>query len=158
MRLIPIAIGTFAFSAISGRLVARLGVLLPLACGGTLILGAGVLLLCAGVDRPEAVLGAAFCFGAGLGLVNAPITTTAVTGMGEAAGAASGVVSTSRQLGMSIGIAFAAAITDPSTGRTAPSWIALTGCGAVILICAAIFATPDGMPPAIASGAADGAH
>ena len=47
-------------------------------------------------------------FGVGLGLVNAPITNTAVSGMPRAqAGLAAAVASTSRQVGASLGVALA---------------------------------------------------
>ena len=58
-------------------------------------------------------------FGAGFGLVNAPITNTAVSGMPNAqAGAASAIASTARQTGVALGIALAGSITGASGGGT----------------------------------------
>src|SRR5206468_11619225 len=51
-------------------------------------------------------------FGVGFGMVNAPITTAAVSGMPlDRAGAAAAVASTSRQAGVSIGVALCGALT-----------------------------------------------
>jgi MFS family permease len=51
-------------------------------------------------------------FGIGFGMVNAPITTAAVSGMPlDRAGAAAAVASTSRQVGVTIGVALCGALT-----------------------------------------------
>ena len=66
-------------------------------------------------------------FGIGFGSVNPPITNTAVSGMPPAqAGVASAVASTSRQVGLSLGVALAGAIavvatTDPASSRPGPT-------------------------------------
>jgi EmrB/QacA subfamily drug resistance transporter len=133
LRLIPVAVGTFVCSAISGRAVARLGAVPPLACGGVAVVLSAVTLLVFGAGSPVPVLVAALLFGAGFGLANAPITATAVVGMGADSGAASGVVSTSRQLGMSIGVAYAGAVSSAGS-----SWGALAVCGAVLIGGAAV--------------------
>ena len=50
-------------------------------------------------------------FGIGFAVVNAPITNTAVSGMPlDRAGAASAVASTSRQVGVSIGVALCGSV------------------------------------------------
>ena len=54
-------------------------------------------------------------FGTGFGTVNAPITTAAVSGMPlDRAGAASAVASTSRQVGVSIGVALCGILSGAS--------------------------------------------
>ena len=54
-------------------------------------------------------------FGFGFGMVNAPITNTAVSGMPRAqAGSAAAVASTSRQTGVSLGVALAGTVTGAS--------------------------------------------
>jgi EmrB/QacA subfamily drug resistance transporter len=133
LRLIPVAVGTFVFSSISGRAVARFGVEAPLGVGGILVVGSGVALLMFGAGPLVPVVVAAGLFGAGFGLANAPITATAVVGMGADSGAASGVVSTSRQLGMSIGVAFAGAVSGFEQRGAPLDWVALAVCGAVIV-------------------------
>ena len=66
-------------------------------------------------------------FGIGFSMVNAPITNAAVSGMPlDRAGAASAVTSTSRQIGVSIGVALCGsvagtALAADTAGRTSPS-------------------------------------
>jgi hypothetical protein len=56
------------------------------------------------------ILAANLVFGIGFGLVNPPITNTAVSGMpGEQAGVAAAVASTSRQVGNTLGVAIVGA-------------------------------------------------
>jgi hypothetical protein len=56
-------------------------------------------------------------FGVGLGMVNAPITNTAVSGMPRAqAGVAAAVASTSRQVGASLGVAIAGTVAGSGIG------------------------------------------
>ena len=82
-------------------------------------------------------------FGIGFGLVNAPITNTAMSGMPRAqAGTAAAVASTSRQVGSSLGVAVigsavVSAMTGPIKTGFAPAshvgyWI-LAGCGVAVL-------------------------
>jgi MFS family permease len=83
-------------------------------------------------------------FGAGFAMANAPLTTTAVSGMPtDRAGAASAVTSTSRQVGVSIGVALCgslagAALTASTAQYTAdarPLWLlcAILGLGITAL-------------------------
>jgi MFS family permease len=54
-------------------------------------------------------------YGIGFGMVNAPITNAAVSGMPQdRAGAASAVTSTSRQVGVSIGVALCGSVAGPA--------------------------------------------
>ena len=81
-------------------------------------------------------------FGIGFGMVNTPITNTAVSGMPKAqAGVAAAVASTSRQVGASLGVAFAGAIAGAGKGRgmgfpeaTHPVWWIIVGCGAMVIL------------------------
>jgi hypothetical protein len=78
-------------------------------------------------------------FGIGAGLVNPPITITAVSGMPRAqAGVAAGVASTSRQVGQALGVAVTgAAVTSALHGplragfaeASHVGWWIVTGCG-----------------------------
>ena len=71
-------------------------------------------------------------FGIGFGLVNAPITNTAVSGMPRAqAGVAAAVASTSRQVGQSLGVAVLGAAL--AAGLHEGAWWIITGCGAAVL-------------------------
>jgi hypothetical protein len=83
-------------------------------------------------------------FGIGSGLVNPPITNTAVSGMPRAqAGVAAAVASTSRQVGQSLGVALVgAAVTSAlhgplRAGFTEAShvgWWIIAGFGAAVLV------------------------
>ena len=89
------------------------------------------------------LLGSYFLFGIGIGLINPPITNTAVTGMPAAqAGVASAVASTSRQVGMTLGVAVIGAISAGTiTGaigrgfasQTHAGWWIITGLSVLIL-------------------------
>jgi hypothetical protein len=90
-------------------------------------------------------------FGVGFGLVNAPITNTAISGMpASQAGVAGAIASTSRQVGSTIGIALVGAIVGTGAGAdfgprfagaSHPGWWLMIGAGAAILIIGAITTT-----------------
>ena len=83
-------------------------------------------------------------FGLGFGLVNAPITNAAVSGMPRAqAGVASAIASTSRQLGSTLGVAVVGALVTSQlqgpvgakfSAASHAGWWTLVACGAVVLI------------------------
>ena len=83
-------------------------------------------------------------FGLGFGLVNAPVTDTALSGMPRAqAGVASAIASTSRQLGQTLGVAVVGAIAASGaaeslhagfTSASRPAWWVLTACSALVLV------------------------
>jgi EmrB/QacA subfamily drug resistance transporter len=106
---LPIAVALMICSPISGRLVGAGHVRLALVIAGSAIATAGFLLVGLKQDTslPQLVVAYAV-FGVGLGMVNAPITNTAVSGMPRAqAGVAAATASTSRQVGASLGVAIA---------------------------------------------------
>jgi MFS family permease len=78
-------------------------------------------------------------FGIGFGMVNAPITNTAVSGMPKAqAGLAAAVASTSRQIGASLGVALAGTILagrthDGFAEASHPFWWLVVGGGVAVL-------------------------
>ena len=79
----------------------------------------GILLTSLAPATPVGRLMAAYViFGIGTGMVNAPITNTAVSGMPRAqAGVAAAIASTSRQVGQSLGVAVVgAAVTSAMHG------------------------------------------
>jgi hypothetical protein len=81
-------------------------------------------------------------FRIGSGLVTAPITSTAVSGMPiEQAGVAGAVASTSRQIGASLVVAVTGSIVAAGigTGFTTAShaaWMVIAGCGVTVLLLA----------------------
>ncbi|MBO8190450.1 MFS transporter [Streptomyces oryzae] len=111
--MLPMAAMTLVCAPLSGRLVGTRGPRLPLLVAGAGTAAAGVLLArTTSADVSLWVLFAGYVlFGVGFGLVNAPITNTAVSGMPRAqAGVAAAVASTSRQVGSSLGVAVIGAV------------------------------------------------
>ena len=109
---LPVAIGALVFSPLSGRMVGRFGGRPSIVIAGTLITTAAVLLATLTASTPVWQLLVIFAvFGIGFSMVNAPITTAAVSGMPtDRAGAASAVASTSRQVGVSLGVALCGSV------------------------------------------------
>jgi EmrB/QacA subfamily drug resistance transporter len=141
---LPMAIMTMIASPLSGRIVGRRGPRLPLTISGTCLMVACAALTTIDTTTPFAWLfGAYLVFGLGFGLVNAPITNAAVSGMPRAqAGVASAIASTSRQIGATLGVAVVGALITSSAGGpmhqqlargSQAGWWTLAGCGAVVL-------------------------
>jgi EmrB/QacA subfamily drug resistance transporter len=110
--LLPLAAMTLVCAPLSGRLVALRGARLPLLVAGVLLTVGSVLLIPLSATEPYPLLiGAFVVYAAGFGLVNAPITNTAVAGMPRAqAGVAAAVASTSRQVGAALGVAIVGSV------------------------------------------------
>ena len=106
-------------SPTSGRLVGRRGTRPSLVIGGAAIAVTGVMLALISSGTPAWYLIAAFMvLGLGLGFVNPPITTTAVAGLPlSQAGAASGIASASRQVGVALGVAAAGLVAGADDAR-----------------------------------------
>jgi EmrB/QacA subfamily drug resistance transporter len=141
---LPMAVMTMVASPLSGRLVGTRGARLPLVCSGATLMIACAMLASIEPTTPFTWLFLAYVlFGLGFGLVNAPITNAAVSGMPRAqAGVASAVASTSRQLGSTLGVAVVGALVTShlhgavTTGFATAShaaWWTLVACGAVVL-------------------------
>src|SRR6476469_2152677 len=105
---LPFSLGIFTVSRFTPRLLARFGPM-RLLMTGTLLLGLGYLWLSnVGVDGTYlgAVLGPMLLSGIGGGLSFMPITATVLSGVEpEHAGAASGMLQTTQQLGSALGVA-----------------------------------------------------
>jgi EmrB/QacA subfamily drug resistance transporter len=137
---LPIAVGALLFSPLSGRLVGRFGSRPSLLAAGVLITTASLLLTGLTATTPVWALVAVFAvFGTGFAMVNAPITNAAVSGMPtDRAGAAAAVTSTSRQVGVSIGVALCGSLAGSalSTAGTdfaaVPLWLVCAGLGLCI--------------------------
>jgi EmrB/QacA subfamily drug resistance transporter len=142
---LPMAVTAFVAAPLSGRLVGRRGARPSLVSGGVALALASLMLtgLAANTQTGWLLL-AYFAFGLGFGMVNPPITNTAVSGMpGEQAGVAAAVASTSRLIGTSLGVAIVGAIAVPAAGAIAAhagvaasshaGWWLLTACGVAIV-------------------------
>lgn len=149
LMTLPMAGMTALASPISGRVVAAKGPRLPLVVAGLALSVSAAILMTLRSDTSYLVLAVAYvAFGLGFGLVNAPITNTAVSGMPRAqAGVASAVASTSRQVGTSLGVAIFGAVAvghldGPVAERLAASshaaWAIMLGCGLTIVVLAVV--------------------
>lgn len=139
---LPLAAVMAGVAAISGRIVGARGARLPFAIAGVCGLIAPLLLLGLRVDEPLSTLVVSYLiFGVSMGMVNAPIANTAVSGMpSDQTGVAASVASTARQVGNALGVAVAGAFVANGTGvrftdASHPAWAVIAGCGAVVLIC-----------------------
>ncbi|MGK4583606.1 DHA2 family efflux MFS transporter permease subunit [Kitasatospora sp. HPMI-4] len=147
---LPMA-GMMGVSApLSGRIVGRHGPRVPLLIAGVALATSGVLLTRMADDSPAGLLLVAYAlFGIGFGMVNAPITNAAVSGMPVAqAGVAAAIASTSRQIGQSLGVAVIGTVVAATvsfgarpgagfTGFAAAShtgWWIVAGLGVAILL------------------------
>jgi MFS family permease len=100
-------------------------------------------------------------FGIGFGMINPPITNTAVSGMPPSqAGVAAAVASTSRQVGMTLGVAVLGALAGGASagaiGRsfaaaTHVSWWIILGLSVLILVLGVVTTTPWAHRTAVAT-------
>jgi MFS family permease len=139
------AVLTMVMSPISGHIVGSRGSRLPLVISGAALTIGCVMLTQIDGTTPFTWLFAAYAvFGFGFGLVNAPITNAAVSGMPRAqAGVAAGIASTSRQVGQTLGVAVVGAIVTSRVGGSVHAdlaaashlgWWILAGCGTTVLV------------------------
>jgi EmrB/QacA subfamily drug resistance transporter len=154
LRLLPMATMMALGAVTSGWILARRGARLPmLAAGAGLAVGGVLLSRLTGASPLTALVVAFAVFGIGGGVVNAPITYAAVSGMpASQAGVASGIASTSRQVGQCLGIAITGSIVaanlhgDPlRTGFVAAShaaWLVLAACGVLVFLLGMIATSP----------------
>lgn len=141
---LPLALMTLIFAPLSGRLVGRRGPRIPLLGAGAAMCVAALMLVPLDPHTSLGWLLASYVvFGIGFGLVNAPITNSAVSGMPlSQSGVAAAVASTSRQVGAALGVAVVGSILNSGlheplrTGFTAasqPAWWAIAGGGLAVL-------------------------
>ncbi len=145
LMTLPMAAMTLAMSPLSGWLVGRFGARPPLVLAGSALTTGALMLTGLTSSTPYPWLVASyFIFGIGFGMVNPPVTYTAVTGMPSAqAGVAAAIASTSRQVGQALGVAVvgvaATAGIVGSFGRgfpraSHPGWWIITGCSTTVLV------------------------
>ncbi|MEV0479676.1 MFS transporter [Streptomyces sp. NPDC050508] len=139
----PMAVGTAVASPLSGRLTAARGPRPPLVAAGLLIAAAALTLTTLTPTTPWATLLVAYVLlGIGFGLVNAPITSTAVAGMPRAqAGVSAAITTTGRQVGNNLGVAVLGSVVTARTRTPGgagfatashPGWWILATSGLVI--------------------------
>ncbi|MFG3285220.1 MFS transporter [Streptomyces sp. NPDC048111] len=148
LHMLPMAALTFVCAPLSGRLVGSRGPRLSLLVAGIAMAASGLLFAVFDAERTTALLFTGYVlFGLGFGMVNAPITNTAVSGMPRSqAGVAAAVASTSRQIGQTLGVAVIGAVLAGGmagvasggyaghfAGAARPAWWIITGCGVSVL-------------------------
>ncbi|MEV0438493.1 MFS transporter [Streptomyces spectabilis] len=142
--MLPMAAMTLVCAPLSGRLVGARGPRLPLLVAGVAMTASGILFAAFEAENSSATRFLAYVlFGIGFGVVNAPITNTAVAGMPRTqAGVAAAVASTSRQIGQTLGVAVIGAVLASGvtssyahdfTAASRPAWWIITACGATVL-------------------------
>jgi EmrB/QacA subfamily drug resistance transporter len=138
---LPMAVLIFVFAPVSGRLVGTRGPRLPLVLAGLAIMAAALMLVRLSDGTAVGWLLLAYVvFGLGFGLVNAPISNAAVSGMPNSqAGVAASVASASRQAGSSLGVAITGSLVAGSSNASLATashaaWALLAACGLAIVI------------------------
>jgi EmrB/QacA subfamily drug resistance transporter len=128
LYLLPMAALVAVIAPLSGRVTGRFGARASLCFGGVALAVAGLLLTDLDAHTSVAHLFVAYAlFGAGFGGINPPITNAAVSGMPpEQAGVAAAIASTSRQIGVSLGVAVLGGV------AAATGWWIIVGCGAAV--------------------------
>jgi EmrB/QacA subfamily drug resistance transporter len=145
LYMLPLAATTVLLAPLSGRVVASRGPRLPIVLGGITTVAGGLMLTRVTADTSASWLILSYLvFGIGAGLVNPPITNTAVSGMPVSqAGVAAGIASTSRQVGTALGVAIAGSavlsvlhgsLRAGFTDASRVGWWIITGCGVAILV------------------------
>jgi EmrB/QacA subfamily drug resistance transporter len=129
LYMLPTATMLIVFAPISGRMVGRFGARPSMLAGGLAVLASGLMLTgLTSVTSVPCLLIAYAVFGFGFALVSPPIANTAVSGMPPAqAGVASAVATTSRQAGITLGVAvFGAVAGGGPGGRIGPGFADVT--------------------------------
>ena len=140
---LPMALGMVICSPLSGRLLNARGARIPiLICSVTTVASALLMTRLSTVTPLSTLLLAYLLFGIGFGMVNTPITNSAVSGMPRAqAGLAAAVASTSRQVGAALGVAVAGAVAGGQAAAgtrfsvaTHPVWWMVAGAGLLMAL------------------------
>jgi len=151
---LPMAGAMLVAAPLSGRLVGNRGTRLPLVAGSLALIAAALLLTTVTTSTSDLVLFVAYLlFGCGTGMINPPITNTAVTGMPPSqAGVAAAVASTSRQVGVTLGVAVLGALAGGDTiahlggpsfaTATHTSWWIVVAIGCLLLVGAFVTTSP----------------
>ncbi|MFF8604781.1 MFS transporter [Streptomyces sp. NPDC015346] len=150
LHMLPMAAMTLVFAPLSGRLVGARGPRPSLLIAGTAMAAGALLFAAFEAETSTPLLFTGYVvFGLGFGMVNAPITDTAVAGMPRAqAGVAAAIASTSRQIGQTLGVAVVGAVLaagvssvshiDGFVEASRPGYWIITGCGLCVLLVGAL--------------------
>ena len=164
LTLLPMPVMMAVSSPIAGRLVARGGPRIPFVIAGTsLTLSTAALSQLSATSGPLFLIITYGLFGIGAGMVNVPISNGVMAGVPRSqAGVASGMNSSSRQLGQSLGVAVVGSVLAASlhssmhagflTAAHAGWWI-MAGCGYAVLLLGVVSTTGWARATAARAGA-----
>ena len=152
LLLLPIGLAVLAFSPMSGRMVGRVGSRPPLIIAGLMTAAMSMMLIFLTPMAPRWLLMVIFVsFGITFGMVTVPINYAAMNGMPQdRAGAAAGLTSASKQVGISLGVALsgvlaAGALSPPMgdfTSAADPLWLFTLAVGLVIAALGVVSTSP----------------
>jgi EmrB/QacA subfamily drug resistance transporter len=142
---VPMALSTIVLAPLAGRIVADHGSRWLLVCGGIFRIAPPVLFLGLSLHTPIWLIAVAFFLnGAGMGLLNTPLSATAIAGVPPAqAGVAGAITSTARQIGFVVGVALVGVVLGSDSSQLSGSrlarathagWLTMIGIGALISV------------------------
>jgi EmrB/QacA subfamily drug resistance transporter len=162
LSLLPATVAIAACAPLAGDLVARFGPRVPMLAAGLCLAAGAAMLLDLQPSTPYSLLVASYILlGLGFGLINPPITNTAVSGMPpDQAGVASAIASMSRQVGNVMGVAIMGSLVtgrafgngqlsaqsaDRFTALTHHAWEVAIACGIACALAAVLAVGRRGM-------------
>lgn len=154
---LPLAAATIIAAPVSGKLMGSRGPRTPLLIAGSALAAGAAMFLMIGTTTALAWLVVPYVvFGAGYGMLNAPINDTAVSELpDDQAGVAASMVSTAKQVGAALGVAVVGTMLVSGTGgdltagwadASTQVWMLLTASGLVI-VALALCMRPGLAPP-----------
>jgi EmrB/QacA subfamily drug resistance transporter len=152
LALLPMPVMMAVSAPVSGQILARGGPRLPLViAGAALTLSSAALSQLSLTTGPLFLIIAFGLFGIGAGMVNVPISNGVMAGVPRSqAGVASGLNSSSRQLGQSLGVAIVGSVLAASLhgslrnaflGAAHAGWWIMAGCGYGVLLLGVVSTT-----------------
>ncbi len=152
LTLLPMPVMMAVSSPVSGRILARGGARVPfVTAGAALTLSTAALSQLSRTSGPVFLIVTYGLFGIGAGMVNVPISNGVMSGVPKSqAGVASGMNSSSRQLGQSLGVAVVGSVLAASLRGSMHAgflqaahagWWIMTGCGYAVLILGVVSTT-----------------
>ena len=141
----PMAAEMAVCAPLAGRMIARRGARIPAVCAGVAVAASSAALSRLTGLSSEAFLSVTYSlFGVGAGLLSPAVTYGVMSSVPDGqAGVASGMNSSSRQLGQCLGIAVTGTILDGSLHGSMQSgflpaargsWLIMAGCGLLVLL------------------------